>query len=79
MPIRKFTITGVAVQVEFKNEFNPYTLEQINKRFEGMIQLDIVSNGDFSDFDAEKLQSLIINYFKGNPKLMLPDIIRSSN
>lgn len=79
MPLRKFAITGVAVQVEFKHEFNPETFEKTNQRFEGIIQLDILTSGNFSDFDAEKLKTLIINYFQANPKIMIPDVIRSSN
>lgn len=83
--LRRFSILGIAVQVTFKQDLNAQKMhhlgeiEYINKRFEGMIQLDIQSNGDFSDFDEEKLKNLIITYFQANTKIVIPDIVRNSN
>lgn len=86
MPVlRKFSIKGIGVQVTFKQDLDARKMQLtgemdfINKRFEGMIQLDICSNGDFSDFDEEKLKNLIITYFQANTKIVIPDVIRSSN
>ncbi len=85
MPLRRFSILGIAVQVTFKQDLDAQKMHHtgemdfINKRFEGMIQLDICSNGDFSDFDEEKLKNLIVTYFQANTKIVIPDVIRSSN
>ena len=85
MPLRRFQILGIAVKMEFKQDLDSQKMRHtgemdfINKRFEGMIQLDIQTNGDFSDFDEEKLKSLITTYFQTNTKIVIPDIVRSSN
>lgn len=85
MPLRRFQILGVAVQMTFKQDLDQQKMHHtgemdfINKRFEGMIQLDIQTNGDFSDFDEEKLKSLITTYFQANTKIVIPDIVRNSN
>lgn len=85
MPFRRFQILGIAVKVEFKQDLNAQKMQQtgemefINKRFEGMIQLDIQSNGDFSGFDEEKLKNLITAYFQANTKIVIPDIVRNAN
>ena len=85
MPLRRVQILGIAVKIEFKQDLDAQKMQHtgemdfINKRFEGMIQLDIQTNGDFSDFDEEKLKSLITAYFQANTKIVIPDIVRNSN
>lgn len=85
MAVRRFQILGVAVKMEFKQDLDSQKMlhtgemDFINKRYEGMIQLDVQTNGDFSDFDEEKLKSLIVTYFQANTKIVIPDILRNAN
>jgi len=74
---RKLLITGVGVKMKFESQIDPNTFERHNQQFKGVIQLDVVSSGDFSGLTEEALENLIINYFRTRNTIVVNDFIRS--
>lgn len=76
---RKLLITGLAVKMKFESKIHPKTFQKIEQQFKGMVQIDLVSTGDFSGLTTEALEKLIVNYFRTHPDITLYDFIRTVN
>lgn len=76
---RKLLIAGLAVKMKFESKIDPKTLKKHSQQFKGMVQIDLVSTGDFSGLTTEALEKLIVNYFKAHPDITLYDFIRNAN